>query len=52
MQAYNLARLHAARLRANRALDRRVETYMYRPPGRRPLEPPMWPHDLDYQASI
>jgi hypothetical protein len=42
---------HVARLRANAALDRLAAPYMKRPPGRRPTEPRMWTHELDYQAS-
>lgn len=42
---------HVARLRANRALDRLAAPHMKRPPGRRPIEPRMWTHELDYKAS-
>ncbi len=42
---------HVARLRANAALDRLAAPYMKRPPGRRPTEPRMWTHELEYQAS-
>jgi len=42
---------YVARLRANPALDRLAAPYMKRPPGRRPLEPRMWLHPLDYRAD-
>ena len=40
-----------ARLRANPALDRLAAPHMKRPPGRRPAEPRMWLHALNYQAD-
>ena len=42
---------HVARLRANPALDRLAAPHMKRPVGRRPMEPRMWTHELDYQAG-
>lgn len=42
---------HVARLRANPALDRLATPHMKRPLGRRPTEPRMWTHELEYQAS-
>ena len=42
---------YVARLRANPALDRLAAPHMKRPPGRRPTEPRMWLHTLDYQAD-
>ncbi len=42
---------YVARLRANPALDRLAAPYMTRPRGRRPTEPRMWLHPLDYQAD-
>ena len=39
------------RLRANAALDRLAAPHMKRPPGRRPTEPRLWTHELDYQAQ-
>lgn len=42
---------HVARLRANPALDRLAVPHMKRPSGRRPTEPRMWTHELEYQAS-
>jgi hypothetical protein len=42
---------YVSRLRANPVLDRMAEPYMRRPPGRRPLEPRMWLHEMRYQAE-
>lgn len=42
---------YVSRLRANAALDRLAEPHMKRPPGRRPIEPRMWLHELRYQAA-
>jgi hypothetical protein len=42
---------HVARLRANAALDRLAAPHMKRPPGRRPTEPRLWTHELEYQAQ-
>ena len=42
---------YVSRLRANAALDRLAEPFMKRPPGRRPIEPRMWLHELRYQAA-
>jgi hypothetical protein len=42
---------YVARLRANPALDRLAAPHMKRPPGRRPAEPRMWLHTLDYRAD-
>jgi hypothetical protein len=42
---------YVSRLRANAALDRMAEPFRKRPPGRRPLEPRMWLHELRYQAD-
>ena len=42
---------YVSRLRANAALDRLAEPFMKRPPGRRPIKPRMWLHELRYQAA-
>ena len=42
---------HVARLRANPVLDRLAEPHMKRPSGRRPTEPRLWTHELEYQAA-
>lgn len=42
---------HVARLRANAALDRLAAPHMKRPPGRRPTEPRLWTHEMEYQAQ-
>lgn len=42
---------HVARLRANPALDRLAAPHMKRPSGRRPTEPRMWTHEMEYQAE-
>ncbi len=42
---------YVARLRANPALDRLAAPRMKRPAGRRPTEPRMWTHEMEYQAS-
>ena len=42
---------YVARLRANPALDRLAAPHMKRPSGRRPMEPRLWTHDLEHQAS-
>ena len=42
---------YVARLRNNRALDRLAGPYLKRPPGRPPVEPRLWLHELEYQAG-
>ncbi len=42
---------YVSRLRANPALDREAAPHMTRPPGRRPIKPRMWLHELRYQAE-
>jgi hypothetical protein len=42
---------YVARVKNNPALDRMAESYVHRPPGRRPAEPREWFHDLDYKAA-
>jgi hypothetical protein len=42
---------YVSRLRANPALDREAAPHMKRPPGRRPVKPRMWLHELRYQAE-
>jgi len=39
------------RLKNNAALDRLIEPYLSRPPGRPPAEPRLWLHEFDYQAA-
>lgn len=42
---------HVARLRANPTLDRLAAPHMKRPPGRRPAQPRLWTHELEYRAE-
>lgn len=42
---------YVSRLSANPVLDRMAAPFLKRPPGRRPLEPRMWLHELRYQAD-
>lgn len=42
---------YVSRLRSNAVLERAAAPYLKRPPGRRPLEPRMWLHELRYQAD-
>ncbi|MBU0639820.1 MAG: IS1380 family transposase [Planctomycetes bacterium] len=39
------------RLRNNAVLDRLIEPYLYRPPGRPPAEPRLWLYEFAYQAE-
>jgi len=39
------------RLKTNAVLDRLIEPYGQRPPGRPPAEPRLWLYELDYQAE-
>ena len=42
---------YVARIKNNRALDRMAAPYLRRPPGRPPLEPRMWFHEMSYAAG-
>ncbi len=39
------------RLKNNAVLDRMIEPYRYRPPGRPPAEPRLWRYEFQYQAE-
>lgn len=39
------------RLKTNAVLDRMIEPYLHRPPGRPPAEPRLWLYEFDYQAE-
>ena len=39
------------RLKNNAVLERRIEPYGHRPPGRPPAEPRLWLYELEYQAE-
>jgi len=42
---------YVGRLTSNAVLQRMAEPWLRRPPGRRPLEPREWTHELVYQAE-
>lgn len=39
------------RLKTNAVLERLIEPYVHRPPGRPPAEPRLWLYELEYQAE-
>lgn len=42
---------YVARLRNNSALDRLAKPFLVRPPGRPPIEPRTWVHEMTYRAG-
>jgi len=45
-------RIHYAfRLKTNPVLDRLAQPYLKSPPGRKPVQPRVWTHELEYQAA-
>jgi hypothetical protein len=42
---------YVARIRTNAALDRLATPHLHRPPGRPPLEPRLWLHEMRYAAK-
>jgi hypothetical protein len=44
-------RNNAARIRNNAAIDRLATPHLHRPPGRPPLEPRLWLHEISYAAK-
>jgi hypothetical protein len=42
---------YAFRIKTNAVLDRLAQPYLKSPPGRRPAQPRVWTHELQYQAG-